>query len=273
MDRLRAVGEWISRRKYLSTFIAALLVAVIVGIRFFVHVSAGKLSEPIQRGTIVDAVYGIGTVTANKRHSFNPLVGDTVGRSFVREGDRVKKGMPLVVSSDGNVYRAPFDGIVNYMPYRPGENTYTTSPMMVLTDMSDLYVTVSMEQQGALRVKEGQDVKLSFDSLRQKTFEGKVAAVYSYSNNFLARIDALKFPDSVLPDMTCDVAIIIGVHENALLIPVVAFDNGRVWVKRGHGIPQAVSVRLGVIDGAVAEVIGGNLQPGDRVMIRDQVGL
>ena len=86
MDRLRAVGEWISRRKYLSTFLAAVLIAFIVAIRFFVHVSAGRLSDPIRRGTIVDAVYGIGTVTVNKRHSFNPLVGDTVGRSFAVEG-------------------------------------------------------------------------------------------------------------------------------------------------------------------------------------------
>lgn len=273
MDRLRAIGEWISRRRYLSTTIAVVFVASIIAARFLIHASSGKLSDPIQRGTIVDAVYGIGTVIANKRHSFNPLVGDTVGLAYVREGDRVKKGKPLVKSSDGNVYYAPFDGVVNYLPYRPGENAYTTTPMMVFTDLTDLYVVVSMEQQGALRVIQGQPVKLSFDSMRQQTFEGKVDAVYSYSNNFLARIDAVKFPDSVMPDMTCDVAIMIGIHENALIIPVVAFDNGRVWVKRGHGIPHAVPVKLGVIDGAQAEVVSGDLQPGDRVMIREQVGL
>ena len=53
----------------------------------------------------------------------------------------------------------------------------------------------------------------------------------------------------------------------------MAFDNGRVWVKRGHGIPHPVPVKLGVIDGTMAEVVDGDLQPGDRVMIRDQVGL
>ena len=65
----------------------------------------------------------------------------------------------------------------------------------------------------------GQDGEAELRFLRQQTFEGKVAAVYSYSNNFLARIDSVNLPDSILPDMTCDVAIVIAVHENALLIP------------------------------------------------------
>lgn len=275
MDRLRAIGEWIVRRKYLSSSIAILLVGATVGARIVLRASSGKMSDPIQRGTIVDAVYGIGTVTASQRLSVNPLAGSTVGRNFVREGDKVKKGKPLFVTIDGVVVNAPFDGVANFVPYRNGENVYTTTPMMIFTDESEsgLYIVVSMEQQGALRVHEGQIAKLSFDSMREKTFEGKVAAVYSYSNNFLARIDSVNLPDSVLPDMTCDVAIVIAVHDNALLIPVVAFDNGRVWVKRGMALPHAVPVKLGVIDGAMAEVIDGDVRPGDRVMIREQVGI
>ena len=143
--------------------------------------------------------------------------------------------------------------------------------MIVFTDMADRYIVVSMEQQGALRVQIGQDAKLSFDSQRQATYDGKVNAVYSYANNFLARIDSVSLPDSVLPDMTCDVAIVIAVHQNVLIIPVVAFDNGRVWVKRAHGLPNATPVKLGVIDGTTAEVVSGDLQVGDRLMIRKQV--
>jgi len=273
MDRLRKILEWIVRHRYLSSAILLSLLGIAIGLRVMLTSYAGKMSEPIQRGSIVDAVYGIGTVTAYYRHSFNPLVGDTIETSFVREGDRVTKGEPIVKTGDGKFYYAPFNGVVNFMPYRAGENAYSTSPMMVVTDLSHVYTVVSIEQQGALRVQPGQKAKLSFDSIRQKTFEGTVAAVYSYANNFLARIDAVELPKTVLPDMTCDVAIMIGVHENALLIPVVAFDNGRVWVKRGKGLPHAVPVKLGVIDGTTAEVLDGDLQPGDRVMIRDQVGL
>ncbi len=271
LDHIRAVIEWISSRRVLSTFMALLLVGVLLGIHFVMGVTSGQLSDPVQRGKIIDAVYGIGTVTANRRLSFNPLTANTVRRSFVKEGDLVKKGKPLIETDDGSIHVAPFDGVVNYFPYRAGENTYTTVPMIILTDMSDRYIVVSMEQQGALRVKVGQTARLSFDSLRQTTFEGKVSAVYSYNSNFLARIDSVNLPDSVLPDMTCDVAIVIGVHENALLIPIVAFDNGRVWVKRGRRLPHAVPVKLGVIDSSMAEVVDGDLQTGDQVAIRKQV--
>ena len=272
MDQIRFVVEWIGQRKWLSLFVLVLVVSGAFATRHYLKLSSGRLSEPIQRGRILDAVYGIGSVMANKRFSINPLVANTLRKTFVKEGDKIKKGMPLVLTDDGNTISAPFDGVVNYAPYRPGENAYTTSPMMVLTDLNDLYIVVSMEQQGALRVKEGQSAKISIDSLRQQSFEGKVAAVYSYTNNFLARIDSIHLPLSVLPDMTCDVAIVISEHENALLIPVIAFENGKVWVKRGNGLPKAVPIKIGVVDGSMAEVLEGDLQPGDRVMIRDQVG-
>lgn len=270
---MRKIVEWIGTHKILSALGALVLILAIVVGRKVSHASQGQMSEPLVRGMILDAVYGIGTVTAMHRLSFNPLVGDTIGKTFVTEGDFVKKGNPLITTSTGNLLKAPFDGVVNFLPYRPGENAYATAPMMVFTDMTNRYVVVSMEQQGALRVRVGQPTKISFDSLRQKSFEGKVAAVYSYNNSFLARIDAVELPPSILPDMTCDVAIVIEAHENALLIPAAAFDSGHVWVKRGSSLPKVVPIKLGVVDGAMAEVVEGDLQPGDRVMIRKDVGI
>lgn len=271
MDHLRTIIEWVTHRKMISSIIAILLIAVFLATRYVLHVSVGKTSPPLERGNIIDAVYGIGTVTAKRRLSFNPLVGNTLKEMYVREGDKVAKGTPLVKTEDGNKILAPFDGVANYLPYRQGENIYATTPMLVFTDMKDLYVIVSLEQQGALKVKVGQTAKLSFDSLREETYEGKVSAVYSYGSNFLARVDEIQLPDTILPDMTCDVAIVVGTHENVLLLPIVAFENGKVWVKRGRNLPRAIPVKLGINDGVHAEVLEGDLKPGDHVMIRAQV--
>jgi len=271
MDRLRAIGEWIARRKYLSSLLAALLIGGAVAAHFLLDAYSGRFSHPIKRGNITDTVYGIGTVTAYKRFSFNPQVSNTVIESFVMEGDTVKKGTRLLNTGAGDTHVAPFDGIVNFFPYRRGENAYPSSPMMVITDMHDRYVLVSMEQQGAMRVRTGQEVKISFDSLRDKVFEGKVSAVYSYLGNFYARITVADLPDFILPDMTCDVAIVIGVHENAILIPASAFVAGKVWVKRGAGLPHETKVKLGIIDATHAEVVDGDIQPGDEVEIRTKV--
>lgn len=271
LDWLRSLGEWFARRKLLSAGLAILLLGSAWATRLVVSSYAGRLSEPIHRGAIIDAVYGIGTVTAYKRFSFNPQVSATVLKSFVREGDSVKKGDPLILTEGGVVHYAPFDGVVNFYPYRTGENAYATTPMMIFTNLKDRYILVSMEQQGALRVKVGQTVKISFDSLRDRVFEGKVSAVYSYASNFYARIDTVDLPEPILPDMTCDVAIVIGTHENALLIPTTAFIKGNVSVKRGRGLPRATPVKLGVVDANQAEVVEGDLQEGDRVMTQTRV--
>lgn len=55
--------------------------------------------------------------------------------------------------------------------------------------MKDRYLVVSMEQQGALLVKPGQNVKLSFDTLRKQSYDGNVVALYSSETSYLARID------------------------------------------------------------------------------------
>lgn len=192
-------------------------------------------------------------------------------KSYVKEGDTVKKGAPLVEIVSGITYHAPFDGIINFFPYRLGENTFTTAPLLILTDMKNRYIVVSMEQQGALRVKVGQQAKISFDSLRNSVFEGKVAAVYSYAGTFLARIDQLQLPAEILPEMSCDVAIVTDIHEDVLLIPVVAFENGFVWRKRNRALAKKIPVKLGINDGTWAEVLEGDLEPGDRLLIRKQV--
>jgi multidrug efflux pump subunit AcrA (membrane-fusion protein) len=273
MDTLRAILDWIVKQKYWSLLIAFVLIGGIVATRAYLRSSAGKLSDPVKRGDIIEAVYGIGTVTATNRISFNTMVGATFSQIYVREGDRVTKGMPMIRTDNGNILRAPFNGVANYFPYHLGENALVSSPMLIITDMSDRYVVVTMEQQGALQVKVGQVAKLSFDSLRKATFDGKVAAVYSYANNFLARIDAVALPIAVLPDMTCDVAIVIDVHKHVLVVPITAFESGGVWVKRGNALARKVSVEVGINDGVFIEIMKGDVQEGDRVMIRPQVGV
>ncbi|MGZ3689510.1 MAG: efflux RND transporter periplasmic adaptor subunit, partial [Bdellovibrionota bacterium] len=187
-----------------------------------------------------------------------------------KEGDAVRKGERLV-NLDGNVYRAPFSGVVNYLPFKSGENIFVQLPVLVLTDLSHRYIVVSLEQQGAIRVRAGQKVKLSFDSMRQQNYEGIVESVYSYSTSFLARINVSSLPAEILPEMTADVAIVVREATRALVIPVNAIENGVVWRKRGAMIPEKTEIKLGIVDGAFAELVSGDIQEGDRLLIRKKV--
>jgi len=268
---VRALIKWISAHRALSAVGGIFVICLIVFMRIVIARSQGDLSEPLKKGAIVDAVYGIGTVTATKSYSIKPGVIATITDLYVKEGDSVRKGQKLA-RLDQVGYRAPFDGVVNFLPFKVGENVFAQLPVAVVTDLSNRYLVVSLEQQGALRVRIGQRAKLSFDSIRSKSYDGVVQSVYSYNSNFLARIDVSSLPKEILPDMTADVAIIIRELSDVLLIPVAALENDSVWVKRPHRIPTQVQIKLGVVDGAMAEVRSGDLKENDQVLIRKKVG-
>jgi len=65
--------------------------------------------------------------------------------------------------------------------------------------------------------------------------------------------------------MTADVAIVVRELNNVLLIPVSALENDSIWIKRPHSIPFQSHIKLGVVDGTMAEVIFGDLREGDQV--------
>lgn len=271
MDVLRKIINWLRAHRLISLGGTILVIALIVFTRTIIARSDGTLSEPLHRGTAIDAVYGIGTVTASRSYSIKPGVIATISDLYVKEGDFVHKGGKLA-NIDRIVYRAPFDGVVNYLPFKVGENIFSQLPAIVFTDTVHRYMVVSLEQQGALRVHPGMKAKLSFDSLRDQNFEGIIESLYSYNSNFLARIDVSALPAEFLPDMTADVAIVIRELANALLVPTAAVENSTVWVKRNRRIPSQVQIKIGIVDGAMAEVVSGDLKEGDRVLIRRKVG-
>jgi multidrug efflux pump subunit AcrA (membrane-fusion protein) len=270
MGFIRILLTWVGRHRWTS-FIVLLCVAIsLFGIREFRVRSQGSLSEPLQRGTIIESVYGIGTVLSNRSFQIKPGVISTIDALYVREGDSVKRGAPLV-RLDKVVYRAPFAGTVTYLPFKVGENIFAQVPLLTLVDLKDRYLVVSFEQQGALRIRAGQKATLSFDTIRQQNYIGVVQSVYSNESNFLARIDVSGLPPMILPGMTADVAIEIRRHDQALMVPAAALISGHtVWVKRGSGLPKKVDVQVGIVDKSQAEIVGGDVQAGDRVLVKSR---
>jgi len=157
MNLLRAIVKWIGRHRWISaTVMAVAVVAVFVAHRIALR-NEGIFSEPIQRSSITQSVYGIGTVYANRSYQLKVGVTSHIGEVFVKEGDYVKKGDKLV-HIDETLYHAPFNGTITYLPFKVGENVFAQLPSLILVDLQDRYIVVSLEQQGALRVQRGQNV-------------------------------------------------------------------------------------------------------------------
>ncbi len=267
MNFLRSLKNWIGQHFILSMLGFSILLAALIFTQKILDRRNGVVTEPLKKGRIVDAVYGIGTVTALHSFSIKPGVTQNLRKLYAREGDFVLKGAKLA-SIDQITYHAPFAGMVSYVPFKVGENVFSQSPIMVVTDLTDRYLVVNLVQQSALRVRPGQKAIISFDSMRQKQISGVVASVYSYSANFLARIDVANLPNEILPEMTADVAIIIQELQDVLTMPTAAFENGHVWVVKSNGIPSSVEVKLGVVDEAMAQVLSGDIHENDQLIIR-----
>jgi membrane fusion protein, macrolide-specific efflux system len=242
---------------------------------FFVWRQSSQSSKnqhylPVKRGSIIESVYGIGTVTANRTFQFKLGAANSISELFVKEGNEVKKGDSLIRLEADQLIKAPFDGTVTVLSYKVGENIFPEKVVVEVVDLKDRYLVVSLEQRGALRVQKGQKAKLSFDGLREQTIEGEVVSVYSSENNFLIRIDIPNLPPQILPGMTADTAVGIRERTDVLLVPVAAIEEGYVYVKRATG-QDKVAIKTGIIDGVMAELTEGNLKEGDQLAVRRKI--
>lgn len=221
-----------------------------------------------KRGHIVEAVYGLGTVTSENTYQLKLGVSGKIGSLYVKEGQKVKKGDRLLSLAGEMTFYAPFSGTVTSLPYHLGEFIFPQIPILTLTDLIHNYVLVSLEQESALKVKPKQNAIMNFEGQRQQKIEGTVTAVYPKEAQFYVRIDTQNFPQNILPGMTVDVAIKISEKDNALLIPASGVQsNQKVLVLRHHKKIN-IPVKTGFIENGYTEITAGDIQPGEHILLR-----
>ena len=220
-----------------------------------------------KRGEMVEAIYGLGKVKTDDFYEVKLGIINTVQELYVREGDAVKKGDKLVRMEGDTIFRAPFDGTVTQIAFRESQSVFPQQTILRLEDLNNKYIEVSLEQQGALRVQKGQPVKVIFESVRGEVLTGKVDSIFPRSDEFLVHVRVAGLGANVLPGMTADVSIEVGRKENALLVPLSGISNGRVRVLR-DGKNVVVPLKIGGVDGNWAEVIEGDIRPGDQVIVQ-----
>lgn len=218
----------------------------------------------LQRGDMVEAVYGIGTLFSSQTYQLKVAVPATVTQVLVKEGDFIAKGRELIVL-DSPVL-APFSGTVTQVNYQLGETVSPQTPVLTLTDLSQRYMKVSLDQDAAIFVKPGQQVKLSFENVRDHVFKGRVRSVFSHEQQFLVFVDVEGLPPALLPGMTADVAIEIKIHPQVWTLPLSAIKANQVRILR-EGKPLSIPVKLGLLDGDLAEVVSANFKVGDQLVL------
>lgn len=199
------------------------------------------------------------------------------------ESDEIQLEMAQQRLMDTKVF-APMDGVVASRDIQVGQiissptsNVGGGTTLMVLSDLSRIFVIASVDESDIGEVKVGQPAAVTADAFPDLEFRGEVVRIAtegkSVSNvvTFDVKIEVLsKDKDRLKPGMTANVEIIASESENALLIPSEAVEGvgGKKFVLvpvQGQK-PESRAVETGINDGVQTEVLSG-LADGESVVV------
>ncbi|MFK7823474.1 MAG: efflux RND transporter periplasmic adaptor subunit [Oligoflexales bacterium] len=220
-------------------------------------------------GPIVESIYGVGTVKPKRKYVFRVGVSKNISAILVSEGDYVKKGHSVAVLDDTLRLKAPFAGMITALYYQEGEIVFPNTPFIDLADMQKTFVEASLDQKSVMRLEKNMKAVMSFESIRNELFEGKVFKIFPREKQFIVHIMPKDLPKQILPGMTGDIAIEVGRRDKAMLIPVLAILDGYVLIER-EGKRQKIAVEIGHMDNEWAEVTNNAIRLSDYILMKDR---
>jgi multidrug efflux pump subunit AcrA (membrane-fusion protein) len=220
---------------------------------------------PLHRDSVIEAVYGLGQVKTDKRFEVKVGIVTSIKKLFVREGDKVQKNDPLLTLDEIPSFRAPFAGTITSVNQQEEETVFPQVSILVLEDLTDTYIEVSLEQRSILKIKKGMPAILGFEHKTEEEVQGTVSSVFSREGEFIVRIDSMDLPREVLPGMTIDVSFVLGQRDNVLLVPLDGLKNDQV-IRVRDGQKKLIDVSIGHKDHRYVEIRQGDLKETDQVI-------
>lgn len=173
---------------------------------------------------------------------------------------------------------APFSGVITKKMVDLGSFIGAGTPIVEITDISSLKLTVSVPERDILKFKLGQMVAIKADIYGDRSFNGKVSNISvqaDKSHNFKVQITIPNAKQELMAGMYGSVSLINSQSITAMAIPrkalVGSSKNPQVYVIR-DGKAKLTSFNAGTSDGEFIEVISG-LSKTDRIVVKGQVNL
>lgn len=174
--------------------------------------------------------------------------------------------------------KAPFSGVITKKMVDLGSVVGVGTPVVEITDIGQLKLTVSVPERDVLKFKRGQSVSVTADVYGDKMYEGKVtniSVVADRSHNFKVQITVTNKNRELLAGMYGSVRLTNTQSVYRLAIPRKALIGSskapRVYVVR-NGKAKLVSFTAGTSDGDYVEVISG-ISAKDQIVVKGQVNL
>jgi RND family efflux transporter MFP subunit len=171
---------------------------------------------------------------------------------------------------------SPIDGVVTKIDTPvAGVNITPATAVFTVADPTSLIFKAGVDETEIRLINEGQEVAVSLDALPDEQLQGRVRQVSFTSET--ASGGGTVFPVKVsLPEladftyrigMNGDAEFQIKPKENILVAPTEALlPDDKVWVKRGEGTFEKVSVETGIENDEQIEITNG-LKEGDEVVV------
>jgi HlyD family secretion protein len=176
------------------------------------------------------------------------------------------------------VLTAPFDGVIAVNNLRVGELPPQTQPAMLLTDLSEYYVDLAIDETDIVNVEVGQPVELRLDALPDAEIVGRVTNVAVSPTiagqlvTYRVRVTLDPTDEPVRIGMSATATIVVNEVDETLVLPnrFIRIDRttqeAYVTIEREPGLFEEISVVLGARNETESEIISG-LQAGQRVVL------
>jgi len=190
---------------------------------------------------------------------------------------------------------APFDGTVTEVKSKGNDLVNSGTLAFQLDDLSSLHIDLAISEIDVNRIEMGQKVLITFDSIPAEEFVGEVTDIALVgtdvlgATNFMVKVEISNPESTIKPGMSASVEIVVNEIKNVLLVPSRAIRtlNGDIVVYRmgaaqnlssGSRIPlvgqraiqaqiRPVVISLGASNSTYSEVVAGDLQSGDIVVL------
>lgn len=171
---------------------------------------------------------------------------------------------------------APFDSVVTGQYSLIGDQVTTGQRAIQLADLSKLFIDVQISEVDIPLVMVGQKTEMVFDAYFTDTFPGVVEEISPTGTElqgvvtYNVTVRLLDGLDKIKSGMTAAVNMITEEKTDVFIIPVAALTtrDGQdiVYVMR-NGVPEAVEVIVGAFSDNSIEIIEGNIQEGEIIVI------
>lgn len=246
-------------------------------------------------------------VRASERAVIYPDVTGTISDIPIRNGERIKAGQTIMSLSSDTLHdeilnaqdslrnselslksqydtledytiTAPIDGTIVNKYYKEGETSEAGKPLCIIYDLSNLVLTMNVDELDIAQVSVGQTAAITADAVTGKVYQGVITKI---GINGTSTGGVTTYPVSIrideteglLPGMNVDISVIVQQRQQTIAVPSDAVErSNRVLVKSadgttGEGAPegyQYVEVQTGISDTAFTEILSG-IKAGDEI--------